>query len=231
MNFWKYLVLISAGVFLRTAISLHSYSGQGKPKMFGDFEAQRHWQEVTVNLPIKEWYEDTKDNDLQYWGLDYPPLTAYHSFLIGKVANFSDPAYVELHKSRGISTNDHKLFMRWTVAISDALIYLPAVIMACNAVFNNVLKQNTPKVHLLYLLIALLYPGQILIDNGHFQYNNMSLGLASVAIAALLKDRRILGSIFFVMALNYKQMELYHAVPFFCYLLSNCFVESDNKIK
>jgi alpha-1,3-glucosyltransferase len=73
-----------------------------------------------------------------------------------------------------------------------------------------------------------MYPGQILIDNGHFQYNNVSLGLAAMAIAALLKDERILGAIFFVFALNYKQMELYHAVPFFCYLLSNCFVESDN---
>jgi hypothetical protein len=23
--------------------------------MFGDYEAQRHWQEVTYNLPVHEW--------------------------------------------------------------------------------------------------------------------------------------------------------------------------------
>lgn len=23
--------------------------------MFGDYEAQRHWQEVTYNLPVQEW--------------------------------------------------------------------------------------------------------------------------------------------------------------------------------
>lgn len=57
----------------------------GKSPMFGDYEAQRHWQEVTVNLPIREWYRNSSDNDLQYWGLDYPPLTAYHSWLIGKM--------------------------------------------------------------------------------------------------------------------------------------------------
>lgn len=232
MGFWKYLVLVSAGLFLRSTISLHSYSGQNKPIMFGDFEAQRHWQEITVNLPIKNWYENTTGNDLLYWGLDYPPLTAYHSYLVGKVASLIDPAYVELHKSRGISTEEHKMFMRWTVIVADLLIYIPALIMACNAVFYNLLKQKeNQKVHLLYLLVALMYPGQILIDNGHFQYNNISLGFTAIAIAALLKDKRILCAIFFMLALNYKQMELYHALPFFCYLLSNCFVESDNKNK
>lgn len=29
--------------------------GAGKPPMFGDYEAQRHWQEVTYNLPVQEW--------------------------------------------------------------------------------------------------------------------------------------------------------------------------------
>ncbi|KAJ6662576.1 hypothetical protein lerEdw1_011713 [Lerista edwardsae] len=63
--------------FLFAPVSL----GAAKPPMYGDYEAQRHWQEVTYNLPVKQWYFNTSDNDLQYWGLDYPPLTAYHSLL------------------------------------------------------------------------------------------------------------------------------------------------------
>lgn len=55
------------------------------PPMFGDYEAQRHWMEITVNINISEWYSPTPENDLQYWGLDYPPLTAYHSWLCGKM--------------------------------------------------------------------------------------------------------------------------------------------------
>lgn len=39
--------------------------------------------QITVNLPVDEWYRNTTDNDLLYWGLDYPPLTAYHSWLMG----------------------------------------------------------------------------------------------------------------------------------------------------
>ena len=42
--------------------------------MYGDYEAQRHWMEVTLNLKVKDWYENSTDNDLGYWGIDYPPF-------------------------------------------------------------------------------------------------------------------------------------------------------------
>lgn len=61
--------------------------------MHGDFEAQRHWMEITSHLPMAQWYT----YDLQYWGLDYPPLTAYHSWLLGKmyVATLCPKPYLE----------------------------------------------------------------------------------------------------------------------------------------
>lgn len=33
----------------------HLPTGEGDAPKFGDYEAQRHWMEVTVNLPIKDW--------------------------------------------------------------------------------------------------------------------------------------------------------------------------------
>lgn len=54
-------------------------TGMGTPPMYGDYEAQRHWMELTLHLPIRQWYW----YDLPYWGLDYPPLTAYVSWLCG----------------------------------------------------------------------------------------------------------------------------------------------------
>ena len=56
-------------------------TGQETPPMYGDYEAQRHWMELTIHLPFRQWYT----YDLQYWGLDYPPLTAYVSWLCGVV--------------------------------------------------------------------------------------------------------------------------------------------------
>jgi alpha-1,3-glucosyltransferase len=74
------LILMVVGLF-RWSVGLWGHSGYMSPPMYGDFEAQRHWMEITTHLPVSKWYF----YDLQYWGLDYPPLTAYHSWLCGKV--------------------------------------------------------------------------------------------------------------------------------------------------
>jgi hypothetical protein len=31
------------------------FAGFGDAPMFGDFEAQRHWMEITFHLPIQQW--------------------------------------------------------------------------------------------------------------------------------------------------------------------------------
>ena len=43
------VVLIAIAV--RYAVSLHPHSGEGDAPLFGDFEAQRHWMELTTALP------------------------------------------------------------------------------------------------------------------------------------------------------------------------------------
>jgi len=204
----NYLLLLLA-LLLRYCTSLWPHSGQGKPPMFGDYEAQRHWQEVTVNIPLDSWYSNSTDNDLQYWGLDYPPLTAYHSLALGHVATSINSSYTALHTSRGEQSHHHKLLMRLSVIAGDLLVYLPA----CLAYSKHVSSS---------LVSLAFYPGLILIDHGHFQYNSISLGLFIAAVAAIFGHHDCLASLFFSLALNYKQMELYHALPFFFYLLARC---------
>ncbi|XP_057489474.1 probable dolichyl pyrophosphate Man9GlcNAc2 alpha-1,3-glucosyltransferase [Actinidia eriantha] len=75
-----FLSIIVFAILLRVVVSFHPYSGVGKPPKYGDFEAQRHWMEITLNLPACEWNRNSTTNDLSYWGLDYPPLTAYQSY-------------------------------------------------------------------------------------------------------------------------------------------------------
>ena len=93
--------VVLALILLRYLVSLWPHSGQATPPLFGDYEAQRHWMEVTTNLPIGDWYRETSDNSLQYWGLDYPPLTAYVSWAFGCAAERLVPDLVALHASRG----------------------------------------------------------------------------------------------------------------------------------
>lgn len=110
-NSWRWLVHKGIGasficislfaIFVRLAVSVHPYSGAGDPPKYGDFEAQRHWMEITLNLPAKEWYHNSTTNDLSYWGLDYPPLTAYQSYIHGLLVRFFHPDLVSPYTSRG----------------------------------------------------------------------------------------------------------------------------------
>ena len=59
------------------------------------------------------------------------------------------------------------------------------------------------------------------------RYNCVSLGFTLWAVVAMATNHELLGSVAFVLALNYKQMELYHSVPFFCYLLGRCLWSKD----
>uniref|UniRef100_A0A336LPP7 dolichyl-P-Glc:Man9GlcNAc2-PP-dolichol alpha-1,3-glucosyltransferase n=1 Tax=Culicoides sonorensis TaxID=179676 RepID=A0A336LPP7_CULSO len=230
-NLVIYIFLIGIGKFLRASISLYPHSGQNAPPMFGDYEAQRHWQEITVNLKLRNWYRNTTKNDLNYWGLDYPPLTAYHSYAMGMIAKTMDTSFIALFQSRGIATDNHKLFMRTSVLVADLLIYIPSLIVVCVAFFKEFNRSKKPRTVLsfVHMILCIAYPGQILIDNGHFQYNNVSLGFAALAVACILKSKNVLASLLFSLALNYKQMELYHALPFFFYLLGNSFRDKDDK--
>lgn len=222
-------LIVGLAIILRWCTTYHPHSGQHKPPMYGDYEAQRHWQEITINLPIEQWYTNSSNNDLQYWGLDYPPLTAYHSLLLGQFAKSIDPKSIVLFKSRGYETTEHKHFMRLSVLIVDLFIFITAIIIYFyspaiindqkNIRGNNIFGFNRLDI---ILITALLYPGIILIDHGHFQYNCVSLGLFVFSVASILRGRLLIASFLFVLGLNYKQMELYHALTFFFYILGCC---------
>lgn len=294
--------IISSALLLRILVGFHPHSGQddyqgpkspqhehrpiNPTKYGGDYEAQRHWMEITYHLPLNEWYY----HDLEYWGLDYPPLTAYVSWFFGWMAHNlggmtlhnDDVSFsgidvrdgvcdernsqvciekmqntgtgtrkvsrgigvlrdlVALHSSRwGFEHSGGKMYMRFTVLLCDLIIYMSAVwVLSRRLAASEVEERASSNVWL--MLTALCQPAIILIDHGHFQYNTVSLGLAlwsfhyvTITTNSAKADVRqlsssafmgpIWGSIVFSLALNFKQMELYHAPAVFAYLLGRCF--------
>lgn len=103
---WSFIFFIALfALLVGVAMSLHPYSGAGNPPKFGDYEAQRHWMQITLNLPVTEWYRNSTTNDLSYWGLDYPPLTAYQSYVHGLFLRYFDPESVSLFTSHGYESH------------------------------------------------------------------------------------------------------------------------------
>ncbi|WMV16812.1 hypothetical protein MTR67_010197 [Solanum verrucosum] len=200
----SFICITLFAILVRIAVSIHPYSGAGTPPKYGDYEAQRHWMEITLNLPVREWYRNNTVNNLKYWGLDYPPLTAYQSYIHGLFLRYFDPQSVELYTSRGYESYIGKLLMRWTVLLSDVLIFFPAVIYFIIVYYSGI-HEGSKSGRLWHFAMILLNPCLILIDHGHFQYNCISLGFTVAAVSAILSDRDIVGSILFSLALNHKQ--------------------------
>ncbi|CAK7217923.1 Glucosyltransferase-like protein [Sporothrix eucalyptigena] len=209
------LILMVVGLF-RWAAGLWGYSGHNKPPHFGDYEAQRHWMEITTHLPISQWYF----HDLDWWGLDYPPLTAYHSWLLGWVGSRMDASWFALKTSRGLETPELKVFMRATVFVSEYLIYIPAVVIFARR-FSR-LSGVASWTASVALVAVLLQPATLLVDHVHFQYNTVMLGLVTASMSSMLAGRFLWAAVFFVGALGFKQMALYYALPVFTFLLGNC---------
>lgn len=238
-----------AAVFLvRTLVALGGWSGRGVPPMYGDFEAQRHWIELTLHLPPERWYR----YDLGYWGLDYPPLTGWVSLLCGYVAQ-RFPSLRDgfaLRTSRGTEAPGVVLFLRLSVLLLNLLVYTPAV----SLFLARRLAGRSERARHIALLTVLLQPALILVDDGHFQYNGVMLGLAAASFALLLSqlpnlhaDRTTEGApvalqrmlldalsrqissayvgaaVLFSLSLCFKQMALYFAPAVFAVMLGRCF--------
>lgn len=184
--------------------------------MHGDYEAQRHWMEITTQLPISQWYF----HDLEWWGLDYPPLTAYHSWILGKIGSRINPDWFALYTSRGSDDPKLKVFMRATVLVSDFAVYMPAAVVFIRRYAR---LNGTPGwTSALALTALLMQPGLILIDHVHFQYNAVMLGFVLASMSGMLAGRLAGAAGFFVAALAFKQMALYYCFPVFFFLLGSC---------
>ena len=59
---------------------------------------------VFLSILYYSRYRNGTDNDLLYWGLDYPPLTAFHEYILGTIAQFLYPEMVSLGKSHGLES-------------------------------------------------------------------------------------------------------------------------------
>ncbi|PWN43940.1 ALG6, ALG8 glycosyltransferase [Ceraceosorus guamensis] len=174
-----WIVVLLSAVWIRWAVGLAGWSGKGISPMYGDLEAQRHWMELTLHVPVHKWYE----YDLQYWGLDYPPLTAYVSLVCGwigsRIPGLSQCfAFVT---SRGAENRSLVTYLRATVLFFDALVYIPAVLFF----LSRRLHGRGRRTRSIAAMTILLQPSLVLIDHGHFQYNSVMLGFCVGAFSLL----------------------------------------------
>ena len=222
-------------LFVKILVGQFGYSGEHDPPKYGDFEAQRHWMELTIYLPVEDWYTNSKLNKEKYWPLDYPPMSGYHSFILGKILNFFIPESVEFKYSNGYETKIFKNVMRFFALFSDFIIFHIAIHFICYKIFiNDKINKNKNPSYINYFIInalILLNPLMIIIDHGHFQFNNVMHGFFVFAVYFLLCNKYFLAIIFLSFCVNFKQMGLYYAIVFPVYVFKKLFFSEDKNFK
>ena len=206
-------------IFIKILVGRFGYSGEGDSPRYGDFEAQRHWMEITINIPVQDWYTNTKLNRGDYWPLDYPPMSGYHSYLLGKTLEKFIPSSVALKKSKGYESPIFKLVMRFFSLISDVLTFHIGVNLIFFYIFIYSKKNKNKKPLYSFYYISLLLT---LIMHGFFVFS----------LYFLYTENYILAIIFYSFCVNFKQMGLYYALPFPLYVIKKMFLsKSKNKEK
>jgi ALG6, ALG8 glycosyltransferase family len=130
------------------------------------------------------------------------------------------PESVALYSSsRGYEDTIRKAYLRVTVLVLD-IIHFDCVVVAT----KEGKKAHDKKSMWALVLVLLAQPSLILMDHGHFlQYNSVSLGFVLWGFHYMSKERSvncILVSVFFCLALNFKQMALCYAPAVFVYILA-----------
>ena len=210
----KSLMIHVIAIAIKAFVGLYGYSGEHVPPKFGDFEAQRHWMELTIGLNVTEWYSNSIINPKEYWPMDYPPMSGYHSYILGIICKIIYPQAVEPFYSRGFESPILKIIMRLFALFSDVLFFHVSVNLLVKFLFINRKEKNDFEKYYTLLFLILVSPCLIIIDNGHFQYNNVMHGLFVLSVYFLFKHKFIFAIITYAMCMNFKQMGMYYAIPF-----------------
>ena len=196
--------------------------------------------EISNNLNMDDWYTNSENNPNKYWPLDYPPMSGYHALIFGYLIKFFLPETINLKSSWGYESFKHKVFMRFTVILSDFIFFHIPVFLLLNHIFlkknfliiqKNPEKDNKNILKFIFTYIIILFsPCLNIIDHGHFQYNCVMHGLFYLSVYFLLNKNFILTIIFYSVCINFKQMGMYFSLTFLCFVLNNVFY-TNSKIK
>lgn len=175
-----------------------------------DMDVHAHWTALVYNLPLSKWYTDTSSQ----WTLDYPPLFAYFEYAISFIAALVNPEIVAMNQ-RVVSGTPIMYFLRLTVIATDPILVFGALFLIRGLRANEDLRRGELKEGPKYcrndvdsdlhaFALVLFTPALLLVDNVHFQYNGLPLGVLLLSLGLLVRKRCAAGVVMYGVAVNLK---------------------------
>ena len=182
--------------------------------------------------------------------LDYPPGFAWFEYFLsnnfvarGLVEDeWLDERCLELLPDDDNEPSERCVrFQRWTVVLSDAVLFLGAYLFSNSFRALKVSKGvDANEAVILVFFLIITNPGLLILDHIHFQYNGMLIGLLLCSMTCILRGSQtqqikghkweLFGSAFFAMLLSMKHLYMTLAPLYLVYLLRHhCFVTRREK--
>jgi alpha-1,3-glucosyltransferase len=120
-------------------------------------------------------------------------------------------------EARGYAEASYVTLMRALVVVLEFMIFVPGYLKLLNAFLD---KESLSKYKYILLFGVLNVPPMVFVDHGHFQFNQVMHGLVLWAIAFILEEKVEFAVVAMVLAINFKQMALYFALPFGVFALA-----------
>jgi alpha-1,3-glucosyltransferase len=133
---------------------------------------------------------------------------------MGTIIKKLSPAALQ---TRGYMNDEYKYvsIMRLFVVLLEFAVFVPGYLKLVTA-FSHTTRINRHGL----LFGVLMIPPVVFVDHGHFQFNQVMHGLVVWGIAFMFSGQLELAVIAMVLAINFKQMALYFALPFGVYALT-----------
>eukprot|EP00775_Hariotina_reticulata_P003940 gene3940-4194_t len=194
---WRHRTVVAV-LCLQLMLMQHTYRST-------DFEVHRNWLAITYSLPISKWYYEATSE----WTLDYPPLFAWFEYAMARVAYTFDRKMLSV-SNLDYDSNATVLFQRLSVCASS-MVLVAAMLYATRTSKDNVKGLTT-----FFLVVA--NAGLIMVDNIHFQYNSILLGILIWSLLMLKQQHNVLAGILFTLLLNMKHLFAYLGPVYFIHL-------------
>ena len=172
-----------------------------------DFEVHRNWLAITHSKHFTEWYTDSASPS--EWTLDYPPLFAWFEWVLAKGAALVDPNMLDVN-NLNYASDETVVYQRLTVIATEVVLFMGTAFAMSG--------ESTSRKCLAYFLV-MAHPGLLIVDNIHFQYNGMLLGLLMIATSFAVYGNDILATVTFTLLLCMKHIFLYVAPAFGAYYI------------
>jgi alpha-1,3-glucosyltransferase len=144
-----------------------------------DLLVHLHWKSLTRRFPVSAWY--TPATGPPY--LDYPTCFAYLEWFLGALAQL---LRIPLEHENGSMRLSTLIFMRITVIALDVFLFLGMRPWCAGP--ETAAAASFPSVVLDRLLWVVTHPALWLVDNIHFQYNGLVIGVILYSLGVLFRE-------------------------------------------